>query len=305
MDRREMEYLIVIAQEKNLSKAAERLYISQPALSRFLQKQELQVGMPLFERKKKQLIPTVAGEIYLETARKMLQLEQDLEKKLKTLQESPHGKLRIGITSGRARTLLPKILPLFQSEFPDYELTILEEDVLTLEQALETGKIEICFFTMTEKDRLSQKRYQCELISQEEVVLCTPQNSNYELLAEEKPGRICPWIDLKYLENDCFILLKPQMRIGMQSRIILEEQGISPRIVELSSIDTALALVQQQYGVTFAGSYRLKEYDNAGNISIFTFGESRVAWDFVVAYTKETKLTAAARYLIELMRDLY
>ena len=82
MDRRELEYIIVIAQEKNLSKAAERLYVSQPALSRFLLKLETQAGLPFFERKKRQLVPTLAGELYLDTARKMLQLDQDLERQL-------------------------------------------------------------------------------------------------------------------------------------------------------------------------------------------------------------------------------
>ena len=57
MEHREMEYVIVIAQEKNLSKAAERLFISQPALSRFLVKLEQELGTPLFERKNRQYIP--------------------------------------------------------------------------------------------------------------------------------------------------------------------------------------------------------------------------------------------------------
>lgn len=136
MDRRELEYIIVIAQEKNLSKAAERLYVSQPALSRFLLKLETQAGLPLFERKRRQLVPTLAGELYLDTAQKMLQLDQDLERQLKKLRECTHGKLTIGITPGRGHTVLPRVLPDFQEKYPDYELTILEEDVQTLEQQL-------------------------------------------------------------------------------------------------------------------------------------------------------------------------
>lgn len=79
MDRREIEYVIVIAQEKTLSKAADRLFVSQPALSRFLLKLEDELGLPLFERRKRQLIPTYAGELYLATARSILQLQQKLK----------------------------------------------------------------------------------------------------------------------------------------------------------------------------------------------------------------------------------
>ena len=199
MDRREIEYVIVIAQEKTLSKAAERLFVSQPALSRFLLKLEDELGLPLFERKKRQLIPTYAGELYLETARNILQLQQKLEKDLSMLKEINHGKLSIGITPGRGHTVLPRILPDFRKRFPDYELQIYEEDVETLERMLSEGTIEIAFFTMSEKSRLSQNRFCCELISQEEIVLCAPKNGHYELLSKNEPGRKYPWIDLKYL----------------------------------------------------------------------------------------------------------
>lgn len=305
MDRRDIEYMIVIAQEKTLSKAAERLFISQPALSRFLLKLEEELGVPLFERKKRQLIPTYAGELYLDTARKILQLQQNLELELRRLKEVNHGKLSIGITPGRGHTILPRILPDFQNRFPDYELSILEEDVETLERSLIDGSIEIAFFTMSEKARLAQNHFHCELISQEEIVLCAPRNGHYELLAKEDAGRKYPWIDLKYLENDCFLLLKKKMRLGQFSADILEHHAISPKIVEMSTIDTALCLVAQQYGVAFASSFRIEDHETADKISIFSFGEQPEVWDFVAAYKNDYFVTQPARALINLIHALY
>ena len=305
MDRREIEYVIVIAQEKTLSKAAERLFVSQPALSRFLLKLEDELGLPLFERKKRQLIPTYAGELYLETARNILQLQQKLEKDLSMLKEINHGKLSIGITPGRGHTVLPRILPDFRKRFPDYELQIYEEDVETLERMLSEGTIEIAFFTMSEKSRLSQNRFCCELISQEEIVLCAPKNGHYELLSKNEPGRKYPWIDLKYLENDCFLTLKKKMRLGQLASEILEHYAISPRIAELSTIDTVLSLVAQQYGVAFASSFRIEEHETADKISIFSFGEQPEAWDFVAAYKQDYLVPQPARFLINLIGSLY
>ena len=126
------------------------------------------------------------------------------------LKEVNHGKLSIGITPGRGHTVLPMILPDFRKRFPDYELQIYEEDVETLERMLSDGTIEIAFFTMSEKSRLSQNHFSCELISQEEIVLCTPKNGHYELLSKNESGRKYPRIDLKYLENDCFLTLYKQ-----------------------------------------------------------------------------------------------
>lgn len=305
MDRREIEYVLVIAQEKTLSKAADRLFVSQPALSRFLLRLEDRLGVALFERKKRQLIPTSAGELYLDTARKMLQLQQNLELELRQLKEVEHGKLSIGITPGRGHTVLPRILPDFQKRFPDYELSVMEEDVETLERSLTDGSIEIAFFTMSEKARLARNHCICELISQEEIVLCAPKNGHYELLAKEEPGRKYPWIDLKYLENDCFLLLKKKMRLGQLSAEILEQHAISPRIVEMSTIDTALCLVAQQYGVAFASSFRIEDHETADRISIFSFGEQPEVWDFIAAYQKDYLMPQPGRYLINLMGSLY
>lgn len=305
MDHREIEYVIVIAQEKTLSRAAERLFVTQPALSRFLLKLEDELGTPLFERKNRQLIPTFAGELYLETARKILQLQQNFEKELKSLLQTNHGQLSIGITPGRGHTILPRILPGFRERFPDYELNIVEEDVQTLERCLQEGTIGIAFFTMPEEARLRQTRFTCELIAREEIVLCAPRNGNYELLAREEPGRKYPWIDLKYVENDCFLTLKKNMRLGQITARILEKHNISPRVMEFSTIDTALSLVAQGYGLAFASGFRIEEHETADKISVFSFGEQPEAWDFVAAYKHDYLVPQPARYLIRLIEGLY
>ena len=303
MEHREMEYVIVIAQERNLSKAAERLFISQPALSRFLVKLENDLGTPLFERKNRQYFPTMAGELYLDTAREILRLQQQFNAELKSLIQTSRGVISMGITPGRGHTILPHVLPAFREYFPDYEIQVHEENVDTLEQYLMNGTIEVVFFTVLEKSRLAQKCYTCELLSREELVICTPRKGNYELLAKAVSGRRYPWIDLKDLENDCFLTLKKNMRLGQFSAAILEKYQIEPRVVELSTIDTALALVARQYGVAFASGYRINEHEYANEISVFSFGDQPELWDFVAAYKNDTPLKQPVRQLIRLVSE--
>ena len=303
MEHREMEYVIVIAQERNLSKAAERLFISQPALSRFLVKLENDLGTPLFERKNRQYFPTMAGELYLDTAREIVRLQQQFNAELKSLIQTSRGVISMGITPGRGHTILPHVLPAFREYFPDYEIQVHEENVDTLEQYLMNGTIEVAFFTVLEKSRLAQKCYTCELLSREELVICTPRKGNYELLAKAVSGRRYPWIDLKDLENDCFLTLKKNMRLGQFSAAILEKYQIEPRVVELSTIDTALALVARQYGVAFASGYRINEHEYANEISVFSFGDQPELWDFVAAYKNDTPLKQPVRQLIRLVSE--
>ena len=303
MEHREMEYVIVIAQEKNLSKAAERLFISQPALSRFLTKLENELGTPLFERKNRQYLPTYAGELYLDTARQILRLQQQFDARLKSLLQTNRGVMSMGITPGRGHTILPLVLPAFQAQFPDYELQVYEEDVQTLERYLLDGTIEVAFFTMLEQARLAEKRYACELLSQEELVICTPRQGNYELLAHVRPGHRYPWIDLKDLENECYLTLKKNMRLGQFTAALLEKYQLAPRVVELSTIDTALALVARQYGVAFASSYKIEEHQCARDICVFSFGDQPELWDFVAAYKEEARLNQPLRQLIKLVES--
>ena len=80
MDTKIIEYVIAIAEEKSLSKAAERLYLSQPALSQRLKKLEDELGTPLFVRGKDGLSITDAGRIYVNGSHSILQIWRDAVK---------------------------------------------------------------------------------------------------------------------------------------------------------------------------------------------------------------------------------
>lgn len=304
MDFKELEYVITIAQERNISKAAERLFISQPVLSRFLQRLEDELGISLFERKNRQYIPTYAGELYLDMAKEILNRKEKFEQEISRVKKSQAGAIRVGITPGRGRTLLPKVLPDFHRNFPNFELNIFEEDVSTLERYLHDGTIDIAFFTTVKKIPESYGGFRYEVLSKEEIVLCTSKNNAFIILAQEKPDRRYPWIDLKKLENECFILLKENMRLGQLAKEILRENRMHPETMALNSIDTALALVGQQYGVAFSSSFRIEEHACAKDINIFSFGDTALDWDFVAAYREDFEKTRPVEYLMELIQQL-
>lgn len=304
MDFKELEYVITIAQERNISKAAERLFISQPVLSRFLQRLEDELGISLFERKNRQYIPTYAGELYLDMAKEILNRKEKFEQEISRVKKSQAGAIRVGITPGRGRTLLPKVLPDFHRNFPNFELNIFEEDVSTLERYLHDGTIDIAFFTTVKKIPESYGGFRYEVLSKEEIVLCTSKNNAFSILAQEKPDRRYPWIDLKKLENECFILLKENMRLGQLAKEILRENRMHPETMALNSIDTALALVGQQYGVAFSSSFRIEEHACAKEINIFSFGDTALDWDFVAAYREDFEKTRPVEYLMELIQQL-
>ena len=101
MDLRQLEYIVQIAEENNITRAAEKLYITQSALNQQLLKLEKELGVPLFHRSRTDWHPTEAGEIYLSAARKMLQNEKDTYYRIHDLAEIQKGQLSVGFTPGR------------------------------------------------------------------------------------------------------------------------------------------------------------------------------------------------------------
>lgn len=85
MNTKIYEYILAVAEQKNITKAAEQCYISQPALTQHIKKLEKQLGFLLFEKSKNTLVPTRPGEIFLTTARRMLQIEQETIQRIEQL----------------------------------------------------------------------------------------------------------------------------------------------------------------------------------------------------------------------------
>lgn len=87
MDTRYLTYILTIAEEKNMTKAAKKLFVSQSSLSQYLTKLEQELGTPLFFRTKGELILTPAGELYTEAARNVIRIKKQLYRDIASLEK--------------------------------------------------------------------------------------------------------------------------------------------------------------------------------------------------------------------------
>ena len=113
MNYSELHYILCIAKHQNLTRAAQELYISQPTLTKHLQKLEREMGAKLFSRNGNTYVPTYTGRKYMEYARKILQVKQDWEKELKDLTENNEGELNIAVPLMRSSCMIPQIMAEF------------------------------------------------------------------------------------------------------------------------------------------------------------------------------------------------
>ena len=167
MDFKELTYVLALARHQSVTKAAQELYLTQPALTRFLQRLETSVGQPLFTRSGNRLIPTYAGEKYIERAQEILLLKKQLDAEMQDIVQVHRGQLRIGLSIFRSFSLLPNVLPEFTRKYPHVKLLVEENDPAFLEEALCRGELDLAFFSLPTR----RKEIVTETIRTEELVI--------------------------------------------------------------------------------------------------------------------------------------
>lgn len=125
MSMTELEIIIALAEEGNMRKAAERLFLSQPALSQRLQTMEKEWETLLFIRSQKGLKPTPAGELVIEYARKTLVSREETFEKIVSMAGKVHGTLKIACASIIGQTWLPQVLKEYVARYPDAQISLM------------------------------------------------------------------------------------------------------------------------------------------------------------------------------------
>ena len=146
MNFQHLKYFLMVAEELNITRAAERLYISQQALSNHISNMERELEVKLFTRSPK-LALTYAGGLLVESATQILDLHSQYLRKVGDINRHYLGVLRVGISHTCGLALLPEILPRFRSEFPMAEFSLFEGNSTQLEDELSHGRVDliICF----------------------------------------------------------------------------------------------------------------------------------------------------------------
>lgn len=125
MSTTEFQLLSVLAQEMNMRKAAERLFVSQPALSQRLQNIEKQWGTKLFIRTQKGLTLTPSGELVIRYANDVLEQEEQVREQIQSLESKVHGTLKIACATIVGQNWLPKVLKTFVNKYPHAKISLI------------------------------------------------------------------------------------------------------------------------------------------------------------------------------------
>lgn len=120
------EYFVAIVEAGSLTKAAEKLYVSQPSLSQYLKRLENSLGVELFDHSTSPLRLTFTGERYYQYVLQMMKLEENMRKEFQDIKNSASGVLRLGVALWRGACLLPDTFPYFHEHYPGIRIELTE-----------------------------------------------------------------------------------------------------------------------------------------------------------------------------------
>jgi DNA-binding transcriptional LysR family regulator len=142
MELRHLKYFVAIAEERSITRAAERLWIAQPGLSTQVRRLETELGIQLFHRYTRGVELTAAGEMFLERARAALAAAEEARAIGANLEAGLVGTVRLGIAAETPARLVPSLLAAFGQDRPDVEVTVVESYSGTVLRDLRDGRLD-------------------------------------------------------------------------------------------------------------------------------------------------------------------
>ena len=298
MTFRTIEYVIAVHEAGSFSRAAQHLFISQPALSQAIAKAERELGVEFFARDTHALRLTAAGELLVREGRELLRQRDELKTRISGLSAARNETIRLGISPFYSKYYLPAVLPYFRRHFPSVRLEITEEISVVLEQQVIDGTLDFCFVPLyPQNPRLSY-----DVVHVEEILLAVPKDSPVCAHAMPSPG--LPYIDLKHFENEPFIGLKSIQKFNDMSAALCESAGFKPRVVyETLNWDTVNMLVASGIGVGFVPDVLLNHLTGERSPQYYHLLGLDALRPYAVACKRGTTLSPLARQLVEIFRS--
>jgi len=170
MELRHLRYFVAVAEELNFTRAAERLRVSQPPLSRQIKELELYVGARLLNRSKRSVQLTPAGQLFYDQAKQILDQTGQLVDRTRRAEEGELGHLSIGFVPSLGLSLLPRVVRRFREAFPGVSLTLLEKSEIEQSIELERGAIDI---GLARPDPMNVSTA-CEVLVSEPLLIAIP-----------------------------------------------------------------------------------------------------------------------------------
>ncbi|MGG6311998.1 LysR family transcriptional regulator [Paenibacillus macerans] len=292
MELRQLQYTLQIAEEKNFSRAADKLHIAQPSLSQQLSKLEQELGVKLFQRNTSTVELTYAGASFIEHAQKIMDAVAQLRQEMDDISQLRAGRVVVGSMPITGSHLLPYVLPAFKENYPDIQVTLLEDTSLNLEKLTAGGGTDLSLLSLP----LQEPTLSYVPIGEEIIDLAVPQGHRLTKL----PGVMEHGVKLALLQEEPFIVLKKGQGFRKLTVDLCRSAGFEPNVVfESNNIETVQSLVAAGMGITLVPRFIARAKRSELIPAYLPLAEPVPSRTLVIAYRKGRYLSKAAEAFID------
>lgn len=298
MDLKEFEYVLAINEERSFSKAAKKLFISQPSLSQYINRLESQLGVTIFDRNTIPLSLTFEGELYIESIKSIMNIVNNLYKSFEDISDLKKGRVNIGLTPSKANNPLPAILPVFKETYPGIELIITERNSSELEDMLMRGQVDVCLLNLP----IKSKGIEYEPIIKENIYIAAPPD--YNPPAYTDTSEKYPQLSINDIKDKQFILLHSSQRLRQIADTVFNDENIKPKVLlETSSIETSLRLSAAGMGFSFVPESAVRFAGLTNPPKYFKLPQD-LNWTLVIAYREGAYKTKAVKAFSDIAKKV-
>ncbi|WP_033465082.1 LysR family transcriptional regulator [Bordetella bronchiseptica] len=247
MELRHLRYFVALAEELHFTRAAERLHIEQPPLSRAIKELEDELGVLLFDRNRRGTELTAAGATFLQDVRRLFTILEQARENAKAVEAGLRGSIRIAVSDGAIDPRISTFLARCRAEEPEIEIRLCELPLAEQLRGLRSGDFTIGFAHTGDVG----EGIVAEPIWQDPLVIAVP--ARHELLAHTE-------VPLHELGSHPLVLCDPHVCEGYCRELarLLRPLEHEPNVVEhVSSLDMMLTLVGAGFGVGFTTATRI------------------------------------------------
>lgn len=299
MNFTQLEYILKIAEENNITKAAEKLFISQSALNQQLLKLEKELGTPLFHRSRTNWRLTEAGQIYIDGAKSALRIKKETYNRIYDVSNAHKGQLIIGLTPGRGLTMFTAIYPTLHRMFPNLNVIPIEMRVWEQQQAIAKEEIDLGFVALDSSDRTADHYIS---LGSEELLIAIP--SRHPLAEKATPeGEPYGILDINELRYEPFVLMDKNSTLRAVCNSIFERAGFHPNILfETNNTSSITTMVESTLCCGIIPRYYIPK--NSSKLTCFAL-DYHPTWEIAMTYRKGGYLSFGAKEFIRLAQEYW
>ncbi len=280
MNIKDIKYFIEVVEQKNFTKAAEKMHITQPAISKSIKLLEQDINEKLINREAKGFELTEAGEnFYINAKKGMVSIELELAK----LQDSISVKketIVVGIPPVIGTVYFPKIIASFKEDYPHVNVVIVEQGSNKIKEGVEKGEVQVGAVVAPVK---SDKVMINHLIYGDIMAV----------VSKEHPLASQSYVDICDLKNEKFLTFNEEFMMYNKTIRVCDEAGFEPEIIlKTSQWDFIIEMVALDQGITLMPRHILERY-NTKSLKLLPIKRPTIKWN-VAIITKKNKYVSKA-----------